>query len=247
MRLAIFSDIHGNLEALEAFIEDAYECEVDDYICLGDVVGYGAAPAQCMERLNSLPRFSLLLGNHDAAAIWQMSPYQMNAGASKAILWTMDQLSETQTRRLAVLETTLQAHDMLFCHANPYSPQGWHYVTTWFSAMRSFLATRHKVIFVGHTHHPKLVTRSGGLRIHFSDPPPHREIVALKPECRYIVDCGSIGQPRDGNPEAGYVICDTEAPSVAFRRVAYDIEGAARRIRQAGLPRQLAERLFRGR
>jgi diadenosine tetraphosphatase ApaH/serine/threonine PP2A family protein phosphatase len=200
-----------------------------------------------MERLNSLPRFSLLLGNHDAAAIWQMSPYQMNARATQAILWTMDQLSEAQTRRLAALESTLQAHDMLFCHANPYSPQGWRYVTTWFSAMRSFLAARHKVIFVGHTHRPRLITRSSGLRIRFNDPPPDRQTVALNPGCRYIVDCGSIGQPRDGNPEAGYVICDTEVPSVVFRRVAYDIEGAARRIRQAGLPRQLAERLFRGR
>ena len=246
MRLAIFSDIHGNLEALEAFIEDASHCAVDDYICLGDVVGYGAGPAQCMERLKSLPRFSLLLGNHDAAAIWQMSPYQMNARATQAILWTMDQLSEAQTRRLAALESTLQAHDMLFCHANPYSPQGWGYVRSWFSAMRSFLAARHKVIFVGHTHRPRLITHTGGLRIHFADP-PSEGAVDLKTKCRCIVDCGSIGQPRDGNPEAGYVICDTEAPSVAFRRFAYDIEGAARRIRQAGLPRQLAERLFRGR
>lgn len=246
MRLAIFSDIHGNLEALEAFIQDAADQHVDDYICLGDVVGYGACPGQCLERLKSLPRLSLLLGNHDAAAIWQASPYQMNASASKAILWTMDQISQSQAHCLASLATTIQTHDMLFCHANPYRPEGWRYVTTWFSAMRSFLASKRQVTFVGHTHRPKVIRHSGGFRIQFDDPPPDRT-VALEAECRYIIDCGSVGQPRDGNPDASYVILDTEAKRVEFLRIPYDIDGAARRIEAAGLPSYLADRLFQGR
>ncbi len=246
MRLAVFSDIHGNLEALEAFIHDAAGRRVDRYVCLGDVVGYGASPGQCLERLSSLPRLHLLLGNHDAAAIWQTSPYQMSKAASRAILWTMDQLSEAQNKRLAGLEETLRLHDMLFCHANPYCPQGWRYVTTWFSAMRSFLATKRQVTFVGHTHRPNVITRSGGFNIQFKAPPSDGSL-ALADGSRYIINCGSIGQSRDGNADASYVICDTDSRRVDFLRVSYDIEAAARRIEKAGLPGYLAERLFRGR
>lgn len=245
MKLAIFSDIHGNLEALEAFMQDARR-RADDYICLGDVVGYGASPGQCLERLNSLPRLALLLGNHDAAAIWQTSPYQMSSSASKAILWTMDQLSDDQTRRLGALEEMIQRHDLLFCHANPFSPQGWRYVTTWYSAMRSFMASKKRVTFVGHTHRPQVITRRSGLKIQFDDPPSEAPLT-LDPATRYIINCGSIGQPRDGNADASYVIFDTELQQVTFQRVPYDIEGAARRIEKAGLPTYLAERLFRGR
>lgn len=246
MRLAIFSDIHGNLEALEAFIRDASGRRLDAYICLGDVVGYGASPGQCLDRLNSLPRLHLLLGNHDAAATWQTSPYQMSKAASQAILWTMDQLSEGQNHLLAGLEETLRLQDMLFCHANPYSPQGWRYVTTWFSAMRSFLASKRQLTFVGHTHRPAVITRSGGFQIQFA-PPPSEGSLALEGGARYIINCGSIGQPRDGNADASYVICDTDSRRVEFVRVGYDIESAARRIEKAGLPGYLAERLFRGR
>ncbi len=246
MKLAVFSDIHGNLEALEAFVQDAARRQVDDYICLGDVVGYGASPGQCLERLSGLPRLSLLLGNHDAAVIWQTSPYQMSSGATKAILWTMDQLSEVQTRRLASLEETVRRQDMLFCHANPYSPQGWHYVTTWFRAMRSFMASNRRLTFVGHTHRPKVITRRSWLKIQFDDPPAEAPLT-LDAESRYIINCGSIGQPRDGNADGCYVIFDTNMQQVAFRRVRYDIEGAARRIEKAGLPGYLAKRLYRGR
>ena len=245
MKLAIFSDIHGNLEALEAFIQDAAGRQVDRYLCLGDVVGYGASPGQCLERLETLPHLGLIVGNHDAAAIWKTSPYQMTSSARRAILWTMDQLSADQTRRLAGLDETLQLQDLMFCHANPYHPNGWQYITTWFGAMRSFLASAGRITFVGHTHRPQIITRGPGYKIDFADPPVRP--LPLAEDCRYIINCGSVGQPRDGNADASYVTYDTDTRQVAFIRCRYDIAHAARRIEKAGLPGSLAERLYRGR
>ncbi len=246
MRFAVFSDIHGNLEALEAFIMDVNDRSIDSYFCLGDVVGYGASPGACLERLGSLPGLKLLMGNHDAAAIWQTSPYQMSSSASKAILWTMEQLSESQSSSIAALKNTVAVDDMLFCHANPYSPGNWRYVTTWMSAMRTFWASDAKITFIGHTHRPEVITRGKGLGIKFSSPPAEGSLATLEAS-RYIINCGSVGQPRDGIPNGSYVIYDTERQQVEFMRFEYDIESAARRIEAAGLPIYLAERLFKGR
>lgn len=245
MRIAIFSDIHGNLEALEAFIEDAGTRSVDEYYCLGDIVGYGANPNDCFDCISGLSNLHTILGNHDAAAIWHASPYEMSANASKAILWTMEQLTEPHVERIKKLEALIQLEDMVFCHANPFNPTGWRYVITWFNAVRSFFASRGRITFVGHTHRPKVITLKKRYQIDIIDPPePGR--FEINQDHRYIINCGSIGQPRDGNPDAGYIIFDTRTRDVEFVRYAYDIEGAARRIRDAGLPRYLGERLFKG-
>lgn len=246
MRLAIFSDVHGNLESLDAFIENAGNRAVDHYVCLGDVVGYGASPNACFERIDTLPNLTALLGNHDAAAIWQASPYEMSPRASRAILWTMEQLAPHHTERIKKLEELIRLEDMVLCHANPYNPTGWGYVITWFSAVRSFLAARGRITFVGHTHRPKVMIRKKGLKIEISAPPKDG-CMRLSGDCRYIINCGAIGQPRDGNPNASYVLFDTETQQIEFVRYAYDIDGAAKRIRDAGLPKYLAERLFKGR
>lgn len=246
MRLAVFSDIHGNLEALDAFLEHVANQEVHGYVCLGDVVGYGASPVQCLERIENLSHLRLILGNHEAAAIWRSSPHRMNHEAARAIRWTMDQLAESQTQRIAALEASICEAEMVFCHANPYHPTGWHYITTWLGAMRSFLATNGRITFVGHTHRPAVITRSNGFGIQFSDP-PRSGTLDLDDTHRYIVNCGSIGQPRDGNPDASYLIFDTDRQCLEFFRLGYDIEGAARRIQNAGLPENLARRLFVGR
>ena len=246
MRVAVFSDVHGNLESLEAMIDNAADRCVDLYICLGDIVGYGANPNDCFERLEALPNLHCLLGNHDAAAIWQASPYEMSANASKAILWTMDHLSASNAERIKALETVIQLEDMLFCHANPYNPSGWRYVMGWYQALRSFIATRCRITFVGHTHRPAVFCRRNALNIDMSDP-PDSGIFELETDCRYIFNPGAVGQPRDGNPDGGYLIFDARTQCVEFVRYAYDIENAARRIVDAGLPRHLAERLFKGR
>lgn len=246
MRLSVFSDIHGNLEALDAYIQETAGQSVDRHICLGDIVGYGANPNECMERLAALPDLHIVLGNHDATAIWQASPYEMNPNARKAILWTIEQLSQVHIDRIHRLDEMLQIGDMVFCHANPYNPAGWRYVANWYNAVRSFFSSRGRLTFVGHTHQPKVITQSNGYKIKLTDPPADG-CLSLSVQKRYIINCGAIGQPRDGNPDAAYTIYDTDKETVEFKRFTYDIEGAARRIGAAGLPAYLADRLFRGR
>lgn len=246
MRLAIFSDIHGNLEALEAFISHAAAKSVDQYICLGDIVGYGANPNECFDRLGAIPKLRILLGNHDSAAIWQTSPYEMSPAATKAILWTMDQLGHRHTDHIKQLDKLVKMEDLVFCHANPINPTGWRYMTTWFRAMRAFLFSRGRVTFVGHTHCPKVITRQPGFKVSIAKPPESGRL-KLTDNGQYIINCGSIGQPRDGNPQAGYVIFDTDKDEVNFYRFLYDIDRAAKRIVDAGLPSYLAKRLFKGR
>ena len=246
MRLAVFSDIHGNLEALEAFIIDAAGRSADHYICLGDIVGYGANPGDCFDRMGTLPNLRALLGNHDAAVTWQASPYEMSPTASKAILWTMEQLSEPHIDGLNQLEELIRLEDMVFCHANPYHPTGWRYLVNWYTVQRSFFASSGRLIFVGHTHRPRAMIRKKMFHIEMVSPSKNDRL-ALDSQFRYIINCGAIGQPRDGNPDGSYIIFDDQSQSVEFIRFAYDIEGAARRIRDAGLPKYLANRLFKGR
>ncbi len=246
MRLAVFSDIHGNLEALEAFITDAAGRSVDHYICLGDIVGYGANPGDCFDRMDSLPNLRTLLGNHDAAVTWQASPYEMSPIASKAIMWTMEQLSSHHIERLHRFEELIREEDMVFCHANPYHPRGWRYLVNWYHAQRSFLASNGRLIFVGHTHRPGVMIRKKRFQIEMVSPSNVNRLV-LDSQYRYIINCGAIGQPRDGNPDGSYIIFDNQSQTVEFIRFVYDIEGAARRIRDAGLPGYLSNRLFKGR
>lgn len=246
MRLAVFSDIHGNLEALEAFISHATHQAVDQFVCLGDIIGYGANPNACFDRLSNLTPLQMLLGNHDAAVIWQTSPYEMSPNASKSILWTMDQLATPHSDRIKHLQALLKMDDMVFCHATPNDPTGWHYMTTWIRAVQAFIFCRGRVTFVGHTHCPKVMVLKSGYKVKTS-PPPEDGRLNLAVGRRYIINCGSIGQPRDGNPKSAYVIYDTDQELVEFIRIDYDIDGAARRIVDKGLPKYLAQRLYKGR
>lgn len=246
MRLAVFADIHGNLEALEAFLHHVSTQRVDRYVCLGDVVGYGANPGECIAKVRSLPKSNFILGNHDAAAVWLSSPYTMSKMASKAILWTIDQLSDEQAGFLKNLKETLTMGDMVFSHANPYNPRAWRYVTTRKYAGRCFSGTREKLLFVGHTHEPMVITKRNPIKITF-EPPERNGPIPVDSKKRQIFNCGSIGQPRDGIPLASYLIYDTGHEEMEFHRVPYNHSQAAEKIRTAGLPPYLADRLSRGR
>lgn len=246
MRIAVFSDIHGNVEALDAFMTDVAGRHVDRYACLGDLVGYGASPNECIERLDSLASVRFVKGNHDAAALWQSSPYEMSSSARTAILWTMDRLTPENLERLKALDDSFQDERMQFCHANPFQPMNWRYVNTWLSAFRSFFSSRSQWIFVGHTHRPLVISRQARFKLDFVVPKPDSPF-KLDPEQRYIINCGSIGQPRDGIPDACYIILDTRRQWLEFYRVSYDIQSAGERIRDAGLPEYLAARLLKGR
>lgn len=245
MRLAVFSDIHGNLEALEAVIEDMAAKRIDRHICLGDIVGYGADPIPCMDKVRSLPRINIILGNHDAAAAWIASPYSMNKEATQAILWTMEILDADNTRFLKKLPPVIKMGNMLFSHANPYNPLAWRYVVDRKIAVRSFSRTTEKLLFVGHSHRPLIITRSNFFKISFTVPEENSTHYIVS-SGRQIINCGSIGQPRDGNPKASYVIHDTRKQTLEFRRVSYDHEKTAQKIKSAGLPGALSRRLSLG-
>jgi len=246
LRLAVFADVHGNLEALEAFLHHVSTQRVDRYVCLGDIVGYGANPGECIEKVRALPQINVVLGNHDAAAVWLSSPYSMSKMATKAILWTMEQLAVDHAAFLRELKETLTMGDMVFSHANPYNPRAWRYVTTRKYAGRCFSGTREKLLFVGHTHEPMVITKRNPIRIAF-EPPGHNGPIPVDLKRRQIFNCGSIGQPRDGIPLASYLIYDTKLEEMEFHRIPYNHLKAADKIRRAGLPAYLADRLSRGR
>ncbi len=245
MRLLVFSDIHANLTALEAVLADAAVQGFDRIICLGDLVGYGAEPNQCVERVRSLKNCRCIAGNHDVAVLWQTSPYGMSSAAKEAILWTMEQLSDANKAYLAALPDRIDLADMTFVHANPYNPRGWRYVMDRKYALRSFAATDCRLLFIGHSHRPLLITRkhffavmlqavTGSIRLRMAD------------SKRRIINCGSVGQPRDKDPRSCYLIYDSRSREVAFYRVAYDVAAAVTAVQAAGFPPVLARRLRKG-
>lgn len=241
----VFADIHGNIEALEQVLHDAEQRRVDRRICLGDLVGYGPHPNACIERVRDLPKCRCLAGNHDVAALWQTSPYGMSAAAKEAILWTMDKLTPASREFLASRPDRLDLADMTFVHANPYNPRGWRYVMDRKYALRSFAATSCRYLFLGHTHRPLVMKRRNFLSVQIMNiaGPMQVEIHDTK---RQIVNCGSIGQPRDLDPRASYLIFDTRLATMEFHRVKYDTSITAREIVAAGLPPVLSRRLLKG-
>ena len=245
MRLMIFSDIHGNLEALQSVLDDAVGRNVHRSICLGDLVGYGPYPNECIEIVRNIKNCRCLAGNHDVAALWETSPYGMSKAAKEAILWTMDQLSPENKTYLTSLPDRLDLDLMTFVHANPYNPKGWRYVMDRKYALRSFAATRSRFIFIGHSHRPLVISKKHWLAVNI-------KTIRGDTQCfvddtkRRIVNCGSVGQPRDDDPRAGYLIYDTKKQTLYFHRVEYDVQKTAQAIRDVNLPAVLGRRIVKG-
>lgn len=236
-RVAVFSDIHANLPALESVLEDIDASNVDFIVCCGDVVGYGAHPNECVEllRRRNIPTIA---GNHDYAALSLIDITYFNEIAKRSIQWTRQVLTPDNVEFLRNLPLSIEAADMLFVHASPRSPEAWNYVITLGDARQSFRAFGQRICFIGHSHTPFVVENcDGNLSC------PTAPLVELKPSCRYLVNVGSVGQPRDRNPEACYAIYDREVGSVEIRRTSYDRDRAQKAILEAGLPPELAERL----
>jgi len=248
VRLAILSDIHGNLEALEAVLADAKEHGYDRLLCLGDVVGYGADPEACVQRIRETVWHTcgveaVVKGNHDAAAANGMDD-DFNPAAREAVRWTRQHLCEDTLTWLTKLPMTLETSGVLLVHASPYKPEEWIYVTTFDDASDAFTAFHQRVAFIGHSHVPfHVLTDATYTRIERDDRPRIRMMAGF----RYLVNVGSVGQPRDGDPRGCYEILDLEEEVLERFRVAYPVDVAADKIRNAGLPRFLADRLYRGR
>ena len=240
MKYAVISDVHGNLEALEAVLAVASREKVGDYWCLGDLVGYGANPNECIERLRPLCS-AIVIGNHDAVCVGRDGPSGFNSYARDAIQWTAAQLTPANIEWLKDLPYTAEIKDVLLSHAAPYEPDRWHYLTRTGDMMESFQATPARLIFIGHSHQPLILFNKGKEFFWFEG-----DYLHLEPHHRYIMNVGSVGQPRDGNPNASFAIYDSSARTVRIWRVEYDVTLSQRKIIEAGLPEVLASRLALG-
>jgi predicted phosphodiesterase len=238
MRYAVISDIHGNVEALGAVLADIEAQRVDEVVCLGDIVGYGADPNECVEAVRGAAT-KVVAGNHDWAAVDKLGLEYFNDAARRAAEWTGGVLAEENRRYLLERPlTALAGDDVFLVHSSPRSPDQWMYVFHPGQAARDFGAFSQSICFIGHTHQPAVFTDGGGFHLGES-----LADFSLGVGTRYIVNVGSVGQPRDGNPKAAYCIYDSEAQVLRLRRVEYDVVLSSEKIVQNGLPKSLAERL----
>jgi len=244
MRFLIISDVHANLAALAAVIADAGP--FDFVWCLGDLVGYGPDPNECIERIRDLPHFSLA-GNHDWAALGKLDITSFNSDARVASVWTQSQLSPASREYLASLPTQTEKDQFTLAHASPRQPV-WEYVLDPLIAQRNFAYFDTPYCLVGHTHIPvlfyQLEENPSGCKTLI---PPFEGPIDLQMAARIILNPGSVGQPRDGNPDASYALLDTDAMTWEHRRVPYPIEITQERMRARELPPRLIERLDYGR
>ncbi|MET0517921.1 MAG: metallophosphoesterase family protein [Burkholderiaceae bacterium] len=246
MKTALISDLHANRQALEAVLADARAKGAQAFVLLGDFVGYGADPVWVLDRVAGLQADGAIavLGNHDQAVV--NGPLgTMREDARLALEWTRAQLRPDQLALLAALPLSVERGDCLYVHANAYDPAGWDYVQGRAEAMRSLHATERRYTFCGHMHEPMLYHLSGTGKAGDFRPEPGIEI-PLPSHRQWLVIPGACGQPRDGNPAAGYALFDPGREMLSFERVPYDVEAAAAAIRAAGLPERLAERLGQG-
>jgi predicted phosphodiesterase len=239
MRFAIFGDIHANLHALHAVLSDAREQLCTHYVCMGDVVGYNAFPKQCIEIIRNL-ECPVVKGNHDEQASMMGDQEGFNPLAEEAMNWTRDQLSPADKEWLRSLRLQRQVRDFTIVHATLDTPHKWGYVFNQLDAAASFSYQHTSVCFIGHTHTPKAYVRDGSVRTIPLD------TLVLQQGKRYLINVGSVGQPRDSDWRSAYCVYDTNTNEVTLRRVEYDLAGAQQAILDSGLPRKLAERLAVG-
>jgi predicted phosphodiesterase len=239
MRLAIFGDIHANLEALNAMLADAQAQGVTDYVCLGDIVGYAANPRECVEIVRGLG-CPVVKGNHDEQASVTEDLEGFNPLAEEAINWTRKQLTDEDKDWLRNLKMVRQVRDFTIVHATLDTPTKWGYVFNQLDAEASFTYQHTQLCFYGHTHAPRAYIRDGSVRSQALDK------LVLEPGKKYFVNVGSVGQPRDGDWHAAYCIYTPAEQRVDLRRIEYDIWSAQDKIVAAGLPQRLADRLALG-
>lgn len=240
MRYAILSDIHGNLEALDAVLADA-ATHADGLLCLGDIVGYGADPAACIERVAERAQ-AVVAGNHEHGVAGLLGLAWFNPGAQAAVKWTRGRLDGDHRAWLASRPLVLEVDDATLVHASPARPAEWDYLVSSDDGFEAFVAFTTRLCFVGHSHRPAVWSIGSSGPAH--EPGPGE--VALERGRRYIVNVGSVGQPRDRDPRAAYAVWDMDDRRVSIRRVSYDVAAARRKIVGARLPRFLADRLTIG-
>ena len=242
MRVAIISDIHANRQALEAVLEQAGAARCDEVWCLGDIVGYGADPEACVGLIRAHADLCLA-GNHDLGVTGALSVEAFSDVARRAAIWTAGVISARTREFLASLAPAGERDRVSLYHGSPRDPV-WEYVIPPQQAELAMAAQEHRISLVGHTHVPVAFQRRDGERAVGG---ARREGEQLELGLgRWLLNPGSVGQPRDGDPRAAWLELDADRWTASFRRVGYDVSGAARAIRAAGLPEALAERLHAG-
>ncbi|HYD62937.1 MAG TPA: metallophosphoesterase family protein [Noviherbaspirillum sp.] len=247
MLIAILTDIHANREAMTACLAHAKERNAQRYAFLGDLVGYGADPAWVVDTvMDYVAKDAFAVqGNHDVA-VTQTASRHMNPQAREVVDWTRAQLNENQLAFLDKLPLTQEHNNLLFVHATAADPKSWEYITGTLEAVKSMHATRARITFCGHVHEPALYNLSPTGKVS-SFVPTGDSSIPLGTQRRWLVLPGSVGQPRDGNPAACYALFDDATNELIYFRVPYDYETAAAKIRAAGLPQSIGNRLEHGR
>lgn len=243
MKYGILGDIHSNLSALETTLKQFEAESVDHIISVGDVVGYGAAPSECIALVRSIGA-TVVKGNHDAACVDEVDIAYFNKYARAAVTWTKAQLSTEELNWLASLPLVKHLEHCSVAHGTLHKPELFNYVQSTTDADPSLDEMHLPVCFVGHTHVPVSLIR-------LTDDPTRTaytfdSTIDLSESSRALINVGSVGQPRDEEPRAAYAIFDSDKSTVSINRVEYDIDVEAQRIRAAGLPPMLADRLFLG-
>lgn len=244
MKIAIISDIHANIEALQAVLQDIAQQGCAKTYCLGDVVGYGPAPNEACALVRRLG-IETIQGNHDqiASSNIPLSEIGLSPLAHASLLWTRTMLSANHRQWLQQLPDSIQVPDFnsWLYHASPLRPKAWEYITSGYQASDILQGQNQTLCFIGHTHQPLVFIQQAG-RVVEERP----ELVPINPTLRYLINVGSVGQPRNHDPRGSYVILNGDTQTVTFRKIDYPISTTQRRIREQHLPDRLADRLAMG-
>lgn len=241
MRIALISDIHSNLEALTEVLKDIEKESIDKIYCLGDIVGYGPNPNECVTLVRDNCEITVM-GNHDAAAFSPSMAKEFNKNAKYAIEWTASVLNDESRDFLSSLKLQDKVDDITLVHATPYDPYLWHYISTIEDARFNFNFFKTKFCFIGHTHISGLImfnTIGNNITIH----KPNSFDLSEYSENKFIVNTGSVGQPRDKNPKSSYVIFDKEEELITFKRIPYDIKKYQKKMKEIPMPDFLTSRV----
>jgi len=237
-KLAIISDIHANAVALDAVVADALDQGVNNFVCLGDIVGYGPKPSECVTKIQELNCVTVK-GNHDQYAGDDFDLSNVNEEASEAMLWTRNKLSDIQKNWLSSLPYVRRLGRNTLVHATLDDPESWGYINNRFDASLQLKEQQTLICFIGHSHRP--------IAFEMAEDTTQRvdgEVIEIDYNNKYLINVGSVGQPRDGDTRACYVIFDRSNRTVEYRRIKYNIQETVDQIEASALPNSLAERLW---